>query len=141
MVKYRDTGNNRTAQTSWLAFANFISLISALIISAVLSRFMTPAEYGTYCQVNYVYSTLLVLFSFGLPGAYSYFLARVPVEEGRDVVRKLNLLFFRSFVFFFNRVVFRFRYDSGIAWQCPSCRQFEIFRRNPHVAYACYRCG
>ena len=99
MVKYRDTGNNRTAQTSWLAFANFISLISALIISAVLSRFMTPAEYGTYCQVNYVYSTLLVLFSFGLPGAYSYFLARVPVEEGRDVVRKLNLLFsvFRLF--------------------------------------------
>lgn len=100
MVKYRDTGNNRTAQTSWLAFANFISLISALIISAVLSRFMTPAEYGTYCQVNYVYSTLLVLFSFGLPGAYSYFLARVPVEEGRDVVRKLNLLFFGLSSFF-----------------------------------------
>ena len=126
MVKYRDTGNNRTAQTSWLAFANFISLISALIISAVLSRFMTPAEYGTYCQVNYVYSTLLVLFSFGLPGAYSYFLARVPVEEGRDVVRKLNLLFF-GLSSFFSIVLF---FGSG-----------TIFRHNPHVAYACYRCG
>ena len=54
---------------------------------------MTTSEYGTYSQVLYVYNTLLVVFSLGLPKAYSYYLARVSPEEGRDIVRKLNGLF------------------------------------------------
>ena len=54
---------------------------------------MTTVEYGTYRQVIYIYSTLLMIFSFGLPGAYSYFLARVPVEEGQAVIRKFSVLF------------------------------------------------
>ena len=84
---------NRAVQASWLAIANLLSLSTGMFISAVLSRFMTVTEYGTYRQVFYVYSTLLIIFSMGIPKAYSYFLPRVPVEEGKDVVRKLSLLF------------------------------------------------
>lgn len=63
-----------------------------LLIAAVLSRFMLPEDYGTFRQVIFVYYTLLMLFSLGMPRAYSYFLARAPIEEGRDVVRRLNIL-------------------------------------------------
>lgn len=62
----------------------------SLVLAAVLSRLMTASDYGTYLQVLYVYSTLLLLFSLGLPSCYSYFLARVPLEQGRAVVRKLG---------------------------------------------------
>ena len=85
--------NSRTVQALWLVLANISSLCMTLVISAILSRYMTTVEYGTYRQVIYIYSTLLMIFSFGLPGAYSYFLARVPVEEGQAVIRKFSVLF------------------------------------------------
>ena len=93
MINDLEIKKNRTVQASWLAIANLLSLSAGMFISAILSRFMTVTEYGTYRQVFYVYSTLLIIFSMGIPKAYSYFLPRVPVEEGRDVVRKLSLLF------------------------------------------------
>ena len=85
--------NSRTVQALWLVLANISSLCMTLVISAILSRYMTTVEYGTYRQVIYIYSTLLMIFSFGLPGAYSYFLARVPVEEVQAVIRKFSVLF------------------------------------------------
>lgn len=93
-------GKTKTEQALWLVLANALSLCMALIISAILSRYMTTVEYGTYRQVIYIYSTLLIIFSFGLPNAYSYFLARVPIEEGQAVIRKLNLLFWGLSVVF-----------------------------------------
>lgn len=93
MINDLEIKKNRTVQAFWLAIANLLSLSAGMFISAILSRFMTVTEYGTYRQVFYVYSTLLIIFSMGIPKAYSYFLPRVPVEEGRDVVRKLSLLF------------------------------------------------
>lgn len=93
MIRNLEIGKSRTVQASWLALANLLSLSVGLFISAILSRFMSITEYGTYRQVFYVYSTLLIIFSMGIPKAYSYFLPRVPVEEGKDIVRKLSLLF------------------------------------------------
>lgn len=97
---------NRTTQAAWLALANLMSLSIGVVTAAILSRFMNKAEYGTYRQVIYIYSTLLFIFSLGLPKAYSYFLARIPIEEGLDVTRKIGLLFlglssvFSSILFF-----------------------------------------
>lgn len=88
-----NAGRSRTLQALWLALANLLSLSVTLVMQAVLCRYMTTSEYGTYSQVLYVYNTLLVVFSLGLPKAYSYYLARVSPEEGRDIVRKLNGLF------------------------------------------------
>lgn len=82
----------RTVQAAWLAMANFLQFNITLIISAILSRYMAADEYGTFRQVLYVYGTLLTVFSLGLPKAYSYFLARLPIDEGRCAVRKLNFI-------------------------------------------------
>lgn len=84
--------DGRTGQAAWLALANLVSFGMTLVMSAILSRNMPVAEYGTFRQVLYVYGTLLTLFSLGLPKAYSYFLARIPIAEGRHAVRKLNFI-------------------------------------------------
>lgn len=78
---------------SWLGLARMVSFGLALVLASVLSRFLPAAEYGTYCQVLYVYTTLLTVFSVGLPKSYSYFLALVPPQQGWSVVKKLNRLF------------------------------------------------
>lgn len=99
-------GYGKTSQAIWLATANFVSFGISMIMSAILSRQMPTSEYGTFRQVLYVYGTLLMIFSLGLPKAYSYFLARIPVDEGLDLVRKLTLIFlalasiFSSILFF-----------------------------------------
>ena len=60
----------------------------------VLSRYFTKGDYGTYQQVLYVYNTLLMVFTLGLPKAYSYFLPRVKNDEAKDVINKITSLFF-----------------------------------------------
>lgn len=41
----------------------------------------------------YVYNTLLIVFTLGLPKAYSYFIPRVSLPESKDVIRKISRLF------------------------------------------------
>lgn len=91
---------SRTMQAFWLALANLLSMSMTLLMAAVLSRFMSASDYGTYRQVIFIYYTLLMLFSGGMPRAYYYFLARVPVEEGRCVVMRLSLLLWLSAAMF-----------------------------------------
>lgn len=88
----RDNGG-LTVQALWLSLASLMSMSVGIVTSMVLSRLLDQTEYGTYRQVIYVYYTLLMVFSLGLPKAYSYFLARMPLSEGRAAVRKINLLF------------------------------------------------
>ena len=85
--------NSNTVQAVWLGLGSFVSFSFGIISAAILSRYLSKADYGTYKQVLYVYNTLLVVFSLGLPRAYSYFLARVPIEAGYSIVRKINLMF------------------------------------------------
>ena len=67
----------KTFQVQRLVAGNLCSLLFGLGSMAVLGRFFTPEQYGTYRQVLYVYQTLLLLFSLGMPRAYSYFLVRL----------------------------------------------------------------
>ena len=78
----------------WLGIGNLISFSFSIISAAILSRFLDKGEYGTYKQVLYVYNTLLVVFTVGLPRAYAYFLARSGIEEGKSIVRKINVILF-----------------------------------------------
>lgn len=82
--------NSNTVQTAWLGIGSLVSFSFGIVSAAILSRYLTKPEYGTYKQVLYVYGTLLMVFSLGLPKAYSYFLARAPMEEGRSIIRKMN---------------------------------------------------
>ena len=86
--------SGKTFQVLWLVAGNLCSLLFGLGSMAVLGRFFTPEQYGTYRQVLYVYHTLLLLFSLGMPRAYSYFLVRMSVEEGAAFVAKMRRLFF-----------------------------------------------
>ncbi len=84
---------SRTVQAAWIAFASLVSMSVGIVTAAILSRYLSKSEYGTYRQVIYVYSTLLMFFSMGLPRAYSYFLVRVSLGEGKSLIYKLNLMF------------------------------------------------
>ena len=85
--------SSKTLQALWLVTGNLCSLLFGLGSMAVLGRYLTTEQYGTYRQVLYVYQTLLILFSLGMPRAYSYFLVRMPVEEGRSFVAKMRRMF------------------------------------------------
>jgi len=87
-----NNGSN-TVQAVWLGAGSLVSFSFGIVSAAILSRYLSKSDYGTYKQVLYVYNTLLVVFSLGMPRAYSYFLARAPIEEGKSIVRKMNGLF------------------------------------------------
>ena len=122
-------GCSRTVQAFWLALANLLSVSATFIIAAVLSRVMPPDDYGTYRQVIFVYYTLLIVFSCGLPRAYSYFLARVPIEEGRDVVCRLNIALV-AFASIFSASLFFgadvFAHALGNLALAPNLRYFAV---------------
>ena len=60
----------------------------------VMSRLYSEVNYGTYKQVFWVYSSLTVVFTLGLPRAFGYFLPKVSLEEGQDLTDKITRLFF-----------------------------------------------
>ncbi|MDR2951252.1 MAG: oligosaccharide flippase family protein [Prevotella sp.] len=91
MVK---NNQSNTVQVFWAAAGNFASFGFAMISSMILSRFLLKEDYGTYRQVIYIYSTLLMVFTLGLPKAFSYFLPRVELGEAKDITQKINSVFF-----------------------------------------------
>lgn len=97
MIK-QDTSN--TSQALWIGIGSLCSFLFSIVSAAILSRYFTKDQYGTYKQVMYVYHTLLTVFTLGLPLAYSYFLPRVSKSEGKSLVNKLNYCFLlMGFVF------------------------------------------
>ena len=65
-----------------------------MVSSMVLSRYLSKGDYGTYKQVMYVYTTLVTVFTLGLPKAYSYFLPRVEPDQAQAVVDKITRIFY-----------------------------------------------
>jgi len=89
-----NSNNSNTVQAFWVSTGSLFSFGFALISSMILSRYFIKEDYGTYKQVLYVYSTLLTIFTLGLPKAFSYFLPRVPLDEAKNMIKKLTNLFF-----------------------------------------------
>ncbi len=85
--------SSNTNQAIWVGIGQLSSFFLSLASAAILSRYFSKTDYGTYKQVLYIYNTLLILFSAGLQGAYSYFLPKQPMEEGKDFVLKLIRVF------------------------------------------------
>ena len=85
---------SNTYQAMWVGLGSIASFAFSIISAAVLSRFLSKSEYGTYKQVMYVYNTLLVVFTLGLPKAYAYFLPRFDIKYGNGIVNKINVIFF-----------------------------------------------
>lgn len=87
-----NTSSNNTIQTFWVLLGSLSAFAFTMISSMLLSRYFNKSDYGTYKQVMYVYNSLLVIFTLGLPRAYSYFLPRVSKEQAKDLISKLNLI-------------------------------------------------
>ena len=86
--------SSNTIQSLWVAMGSLASFAFSIVSAAILSRYFAKEDYGTYKQVMYVYSTLLTVFTLGLPKSYSYFLPRVSKEEGLSLVNKITNIFF-----------------------------------------------
>lgn len=56
----------------------------------ILSRYFLKEDYGTYKQILYVYNGLLIVFTLGLPKTYSFFIPRLPLEEVKNAIKKIN---------------------------------------------------
>ncbi|MFO7851421.1 MAG: oligosaccharide flippase family protein [Bacteroidota bacterium] len=95
------TGNkSNTGQAFWVATGSFSSFALSIISAAILSRYLSKTEYGSYRQVIYVYNTLLVVFTAGLPRVFSYFLPRYNLSEGKEIVIKISrVLLFTGLAF------------------------------------------
>jgi len=79
---------------------SFSSFALSIISAAILSRYFDKTEYGTYRQIIYIYNTLLVVFSAGLPRVFSYYLPRYSLANGKDIVLKISkVLFLAGFIF------------------------------------------
>src|SRR5690554_4863973 len=98
------------------------SIALGIVSAAILSRYLDKTEYGTYKQILYVYSTLLIVFSAGLPRVFAYFLPRYSIEEGKTIVRKINRVLFIAGLIF---SLFLFLF-SGI---------ISIILKNPELSY------
>lgn len=86
--------NSNTLQAFWYGLSSLSTLGITLVSAALLSRYFDKTEYGTYRQIVYVYSTLLVIFSAGFPKVYAYYLPRYSIEQGRDIAWKITGLLF-----------------------------------------------
>lgn len=87
------TKTSNSNQVMWVAVGQFAAYAIGIIGPMILSRYFSVADYGTYKQVMYVYNTLLIVFTMGLPKAYSYFIPRVSLQESKDVIKKISRLF------------------------------------------------
>lgn len=91
---------SNTMQAFWVGMGSLSSFALAIVSAAILSRYFDKTEYGTYRQILYVYHTLLVVFSAGLPKVFAYFLPRYSLEQGKYIVWKVSkMLFFLGFLF------------------------------------------
>ena len=88
------TQTNNTKQAAWVAVGSLCSFGFTIVSSMILSRYFNKTDYGTYKQVMYVYNTLLMVFTLGLPKAFSYFLPRVELAQSKSLISKITNLFF-----------------------------------------------
>ena len=102
---------SNTRQAAWVAVGSLCSFGFSIVSSMILSRYFNKADYGTYKQVMYVYNTLLMVFTLGLPKAYSFFLPRVGISQSKSLIKKITRLFaflgfaFSLVLFFFSPLI------------------------------------
>lgn len=85
---------NNTRQAIWISLGSLASTLIAVISPMILSRYLTKGDYGTYKQVMYIYTSLLLIFTLGLPKSYSYFIPKVDISEAKDLINKITRIFY-----------------------------------------------
>lgn len=85
--------NSNSRQAMWVGIGSFFSFLVGIISPIILSRVFTKGDYGTYKQVMFVYNSLIMVFTLGLPKAYSYFLPKYDKSFSKDIINKITHLF------------------------------------------------
>lgn len=80
-------------QAFWLGFGKLSSFALAFISAAILSRFLTKEDYGTYKQVMYIYASFSLIFAAGLPETLTYFLPKLTKGEGKYLINQFEIAF------------------------------------------------
>lgn len=105
-------GTSNTHQAFWVVIGSLSSFSLSVVSAAILSRYLSKSEYGTYRQILYVYTTLLIIFTARLPDVFAYFLPRYNINQGKNVVWKITKVLFLGGAFF---SVFLFALSAPIA--------------------------
>lgn len=87
------TDKSNFKQAAWLGISQFCTFALSYVSAAILSRYFDKMEYGTYRQILYVYNTLLILFTAGLPSVFSYFIPRLKSGEQKTLINSLTKIF------------------------------------------------
>lgn len=98
--------SSNTLQAFWLSIGNLITFGFSIISVAILSRYFSKDDYGVYRQVIYIYGTLLIIFSMGLPKAYGYFIPKVNDNQIKDVINKISFILLLTGVLFSSLLYF-----------------------------------
>lgn len=88
------TNKSNTHQALWVAVGSLSSFTLGIVSAAILSRYFDKTEYGTYRQILYVYSSLLVIFTAGLPRVFAFYLPRYTLEQGYYIILKISKVLF-----------------------------------------------
>lgn len=88
------TNKSNTIQALWVGIGGFSSFLMTIVSSMILVRILTKSDFGTYRQVLYVYNSLLVLFTAGIPKAFTYFMPRFTLAKQKDIVQKITRTLF-----------------------------------------------
>lgn len=85
--------NSNFNQALWLGLGQLFTFALSFVSAAILSRYFDKSEYGTYRQILYVYTTLQLLFTMGLPSVFAYFIPRLNQGQQKQLIKGLNRLF------------------------------------------------
>lgn len=84
------SSQSNSRQALWLGISQASTFVVVFLSGAILSRYFPKADYGTYKQVMFVYTTLNVIFSAGLASVFPFFIPRYSLNEGKTIVTKVT---------------------------------------------------
>tara|TARA_B100001964_G_scaffold76483_1_gene86679 strand:- start:3316 stop:4767 length:1452 start_codon:yes stop_codon:yes gene_type:complete len=118
--------NSLTYKAGFLAFGNGLRGISGILLLIILSRTLSPFEYGGYRQIWMLITILSQIFLLGLPVSLNFFISGNTVEnQGKYLGQTLSLTFVISFVL--SIIVLLFRNKIGIYFNNPSLTTYIVY--------------
>lgn len=86
-------------QTFLFFLANVIAFLISILMSAILSRYLSKEIYGSYRQILYIYNSILIFVTIGLPQATSYLIAKESIRKAKTTATIiLAFLFFSGII-------------------------------------------
>ncbi len=80
-------------QALWLGIGQLCTFLIAFLTAPILTRYFDKVEYGTYRQILYVYTSLMALFTLGLPSVFAYFIPRLNTAQQKSLINGITKIF------------------------------------------------